>query len=274
VADGLVLAKIRAAFGGRVKAALSGGAPLSPELNWFFHSVGIPIQEGYGLTETSPAIGVGDYHPCENRIGAVGKPLPNVQIKLAADGELLVRGPSVFSGYWKNAEATAEVFDDEGYFRTGDIAHLDEDGFLFITDRKKDLIIPAGGKNVAPQPIENELKTWPFVDNAVLVGDRMPYITALISPSEEELQVWAEGKGLGGMDLAELLREPFVRQAFKEAVATVNSNLGHFEQIKKYRVLPRSLSLEDGYLTPTLKVKRREVERDFAELIAEMYGSR
>jgi len=271
LADRLVLGKIRKAFGGRIKFVLSGGAPLAPELNRFFHAVGIPIQEGYGLTETSPGIGIAGYMPGENRLGAVGKVLENLEVKLARDGELLVKGPSITKGYWKMPEATKEAFDSDGFFRTGDIARIDEDGFLFITDRKKDIIIPAGGKNIAPQPIENALKAGLFIDNAVLIGDKQPYLVALLSPSEEELYSWARSKGMGGQSLSELLEEDLVQRAFKSAVADVNSRLGRFEQIKKFRILPKMLSIEDGYLTPTLKVRRKLVEKDFALLIREMY---
>jgi len=273
LADRLVLGKIRQALGGRVRFCLSGGAPLDAALNEFFHAVGVPIQEGYGLTETSPAIGINGYQPGENRLGSIGRPLENLEVKVAPDGELLVRGPSVFSAYWNKPEATAEAFDEEGFFRTGDIARIDEDGFIWITDRKKDLIIPAGGKNVAPQPIENELKKSPYIDNAVLIGDRRPYIVALLSPSEEGLAAWAERHGLGGSSLEALLAEPRVRRLFEEAVAEVNARLGRFEQIKKFRVLPRALTIEDGDLTPTMKVKRRVVEKKFADLIETMYPS-
>ncbi len=271
LADRLVLSKIRAALGGRVKAAISGGAPLAGSLNRFFHSIGIPIQEGYGLTETSPGIGISGSAPGENRLGAIGRRLHNVEVKLAPDGELLVRGPSVFAGYWNNPEATAEAFDEEGFFRTGDIARIDEDGFIWITDRKKDLIVTAGGKNIAPQPIENELKKSPYIDNAVLIGDRRPYVVALLSPAAEELETWAAQHGLAGRSLAELISEPTVEQLFADAVEAVNAGLARFEQIKKYRILPEPLSLEGGHLTPTLKVKRRVVEREFAGLIEELY---
>jgi len=271
LADRLVLSKIRAALGGRVKFCISGGAPLAGSLNRFFHSVGIPIQEGYGLTETSPGIGISGSAPGENRLGAVGTVLHNLEVKLAPDGELLVKGPSVFKGYWNKPEATAEAFDEEGFFRTGDIARIDEDGFIWITDRKKDLIVTAGGKNIAPQPIENELKKCPYIDNAVLIGDRRPYVVALLSPAVEELQTWAAQRALGGSELAELLAEPGARELFSEAVAGVNRDLARFEQIKKFRVLPRPLTLEEGHLTPTLKVKRRIVERDFAAIIEELY---
>jgi len=273
IADTLVLSKIRKAFGGRVKFVISGGAPLAPELNRFFHGIGISIQEGYGLTETSPAIGISGYQPGENRLGAIGKPLHNVEVKLARDGELLVKGPSVTKGYWKKPEATAEAFDQDGFFRTGDIARIDEDGFIFITDRKKDIIIPAGGKNIAPQPIENALKAGLFIDNAILIGDKMPYLVALLSPSEEELYSWARTKGMGGQSIEELLSQDLVQRAFKSAVADVNSKLGRFEQVKKFRILPKTLTIEDGYLTPTLKVRRKMVEKDFADLIREMYES-
>ncbi len=274
LADKLVLSKIRLALGGRLKFCLSGGAPLAASLNEFFHSIGIPIQEGYGLTETSPAIGINGCQPGANRLGSIGRPLENLEVKLAPDGELLVRGPSVFKGYWNKPEATAEVFDEDGFFRTGDIVRIDEDGFIFITDRKKDLIIPAGGKNVAPQPIENELKKSPYIDNAALVGDQKPYIVALLSPDAEALAAWAEQHGLGGSTLEELLGEPRVKALFEETVERVNSELGRFEQIKKFRVLPKPLSIDDGDLTPTMKVKRRVVEQKYAHLIEEMYASK
>ena len=271
LADRLVLSKIRAALGGRVRCCVSGGAPLARSLNEFFHAVGIPIQEGYGLTETSPGIGIAGSAPGENRPGAVGRALHNIDVKLAPDGELLVRGPSVFSGYWNNPEATAEVFDEEGFFHTGDIARIDEDGFIWITDRKKDLIVTAGGKNIAPQPIENELKKSPWIDNAVLIGDRRPYVVALLSPAMEELEAWAARHGMAGRPLSELLSGPEVQELFAEAVETVNRGLARFEQIKKFRVLPEPLTVESGHLTPTLKVKRRVVERDHAELIESLY---
>jgi len=271
LADRLVLSKIRAALGGRVKFCISGGAPLAGSLNQFFHSVGVPIQEGYGLTETSPGIGISGNAPGENRLGSIGTALHNVEVKLAPDGELLVRGPSVFKGYWNKPEATAEAFDEEGFFLTGDIARIDEDGFIWITDRKKDLIVTAGGKNIAPQPIENELKKSPYIDNAVLIGDRRPYVVALLSPAAEELETWAAQHGLAGRELADLVGEPEVQKLFSEAVEKVNRGLARFEQIKKFRILPTPLNLEDGHLTPTLKVKRRVVEKEFAELIEELY---
>ena len=192
-------------------------------------------------------------------------------LRFAADGELLVKGPSITSGYWNKPQQTAEVLDAEGYFATGDIADLDDDGFLLITDRKKDLIVTGGGKNVAPQPIEAELKRCPLVDQAVLIGDGRPAIVALLSPNLEELQRWARGRGIGAPDPAALVRHADVVAAFAAAVETVNAGLARYEQIKTFRVLPAPLSLEGGHLTPTLKVKRRVVEREYAALVEEMY---
>ncbi|MEW6338836.1 MAG: AMP-dependent synthetase/ligase [Acidobacteriota bacterium] len=273
IADRLVLSKVRQALGGRVRACISGAAPLPRYVNEFFHSIGVPIQEGYGLTETSPGICINGYTPGSNRLGTVGQALFNVEVKLAADGELLVRGPSVFSAYWNKPEQTAEAFDEEGYFRTGDIASIDADGFISITDRKKDLIVTAGGKNVAPQPIENRLKQSPYIDAAVLVGDRRPYIVALLSPSLEALDAWAKGRGVAVSSVAELLARPETIRLFEEAVDGVNADLARYEQVKKFRVLPRPLTVADGDLTPTLKVKRRVVEKVFAPLIDEMYAA-
>jgi long-chain acyl-CoA synthetase len=273
VAERMVLSKIREAFGGRVRCAFSGGAPLAASLNEFFHAIGIPIQEAYGLTETSPGISANGYEPGDNRIGTVGRPLDGVQVAFTDDGELLVKGPGITQGYWEKPEATEEAFTPEGYFRTGDIASLDASGFLVITDRKKDIIIPAGGKNVAPQPIEQALSENPFVEHAVLIGDRRPYIVALLSPSVEALQSWAQTHGMGGVETAELMREPEVKAMFASAVTTTNTDLGHFETVKKYRVLPQQLTIESGHLTPTMKVKRRMVERDYSTLIEQMYDS-
>ncbi len=271
LADALVLKKIRAAMGGRVKGIISGAAPLPLFANEFFHAAGIPVQEGYGLTETSPAIGVNGYQPGANRLGSIGRPLDNLEVKLAEDGELLVRGPSVAKGYWNKPEATAEVFDPDGFFHTGDIARIDADGFIFITDRKKDIIVTAGGKNVAPQPIENRLKQSTWVDNAVLIGDRRPFIVALFSPNLEGLTAFARGKGLPVEDPAALLARPEVTALFDAVVTEVNQDLARYEQIRKFRVLPVQLSIEGGHLTPTVKIKRRVVEREFAHLIEDMY---
>ncbi|MCG6962741.1 MAG: long-chain fatty acid--CoA ligase [Acidobacteria bacterium] len=272
LADKLVLSKVRQALGGRLRFSISGGAPLPLYVNEFFHSIGLPIQEGYGLTETSPAIGIAGFKPGDNRLGSIGRGLENLEIKLGPDGELLVKGPSITQGYWNKPEQTAEVLDAEGFFHTGDIARMDEDGFIFITDRKKDLIVTAGGKNVAPQPIEAALKKSALVDNALLIGDRRPFIIALLSPSDEELTAWAHQHNLEAGDLSGLLALPQVATAFEQVVAEVNADLARYEQIRKFAVLPRTLTIEEGDLTPTMKIKRRVVENEFADLINELYG--
>ncbi len=272
VADRLVLSKVRAALGGRVAYALSGGAPLPVRVNEFFHALGIPLQEGYGLTETSPGIAVNGCLPGENRLGAVGRPLDNVEVRIADDGEVLVRGPSVTPGYWHRPDATREAFSPDGFFHTGDIGRIDGDGFLYITDRKKDLIVTAGGKNVAPQPIEELLKRSRFVDAAVLIGDSRPFIVALLSPDFAALRGWAAGQGIAEEEPGALAAHPRVQALFREAVEGANAELAHYEQIRLFRVLPLTLSIEGGQLTPTLKVRRRVVEREFAALVEEMYG--
>ncbi len=274
IADRLVLAKIRHALGGRLRASLSGAAPLPRYVNEFFHSVGLPIQEAYGLTETSPGVCMNGPQPGANRLGTVGRPLDNLEVKLGADGELLVRGPSVTQGYWNKPAHTAEILDAEGFLHTGDIASIDSDGFVTITDRKKDIIVTAGGKNVAPQPIEGDLKQSRYVSDAVLIGDRQPYIVALLSPDVEALLAWAEERGLPHEDLAVMLERKEVAALFAGAVEATNAHLARFEQIKHFRVLPRPLTVGGGHLTPTMKVKRNVVEKEFADLIAEMYADR
>ena len=272
IAEKLVLSKVRMGLGGQVRFCISGGAPLPHFVNEFFHSIGVNIIEGYGLTETSPVIAVNGTGPGESRLGTVGRPLSNLEVQIAADGELVVRGPSVMKAYWNKPEKTAEVFDDEGFFHTGDIAEIDADGFLKITDRKKDLIVTAGGKNVAPQPIENELKRSQYVDAAVLIGDRRKFISALISPNAEELERWAKAAGVTYENLAELTARPEVTALFEKAVNDANSGLARYEQIKKFVVLPLTLSVEGGHLTPTLKVKRRVVEKEYVDLIESLYA--
>ena len=271
VADRLVLSKVRAALGGRVAYALSGGAPLPVRVNEFFHAVGVPIQEGYGLTETSPGIAVNGCLPGENRLGSVGRPLDHVEVRIAGDGEILVRGANVTPGYWHRPDATRDAFEPDGFFHTGDIGRLDGDGFLYITDRKKDLIVTAGGKNVAPQPIEELLKRSRFVDAAVLIGDGRPYIVALLSPDFAALRGWAAGQGIAEEEPVGLAADPRVQALFREAVEAANAELAHYEQIRLFRVLPMTLTIEGGQLTPTLKVRRRVVEREFAALVEEMY---
>jgi long-chain acyl-CoA synthetase len=271
LADRLVLSKVRGAFGGRLRGTISGGAALPVFVNEFFQALGIRVMEGYGLTETSPVIAINGSTPGTLRVGSVGRPLASFEVKLAADGELLARGPSVFSGYWNKPQQTAECFDEDGFFRTGDIARIDDDGFVFITDRKKDLIVTAGGKNVAPQPIESRLKQSPLVDSAVLIGDGRPYIAVLLSPSREAVEAWARENGLPTENLAALVAHPELVRLFARAVEETNVGLARFEQIKRFRVLPEMLSVEGGALTPTLKVKRRVVCERYAELVEGMY---
>ncbi len=272
LADKLVLSKVREGLGGRVRFCVSGGAPLPSFVNEFFHSIGVRILEGYGLTETSPVIAVNGIKPDMTRIGTVGKAIREVEVKIAADGELCVKGPNVMTGYWNQPEKTAEVFDEDGFFLTGDIAEIDTDGFVKITDRKKDLIVTAGGKNVAPQPIENELKRSPLIDNVVLIGDRRPYIIALISPNEEALESWAAAKGVEYETIEELTNHPDLVAGYAKMIADTNADLARYEQIKKHVVLPLMLSIEGGHLTPTLKVKRRIVEKDYSELVESLYA--
>ena len=261
LADKLVLSKVREGLGGRVRYCISGGAPLPSFVNEFFHAIGVRILEGYGLTETSPVIAVNGINPKMTRIGTVGKAVREVEVKIAADGELCVKGPNVMTGYWNLPEKTAEVFDDDGFFLTGDIAEIDADGFIKITDRKKDLIVT-----------ENELKRSLLIDNAVLIGDRRPYIIALISPNQEALESWAAAKGVTYESIEELTKHPDLVAGYAKVIADTNADLARYEQIKKYVVLPLMLSIEGGHLTPTLKVKRRVVEKDYSELVESLYA--
>lgn len=266
----LVYGKVREAFGGRVRVFVSGGAPLGIETARWFASAGIAVWEGYGLTETSPVIALNS--PVSQRMGAVGRPLPNVELKLAEDGELLVRGPSVFAGYWQKPEANAECFDTEGWFRTGDIAHVDADGFLYITDRKKELLKTSGGKLVAPQPIENKLKTSLLVGQVALVGDKHKFISALISPNFPVLEEWARRNGIPASTRQELIADNRVVAQYSELVSEVNGTLANFETVKRFRLVPEEWSQETGELTPSMKLKRRVVMERYASLVDELYA--
>ena len=270
LANKLVYSKIRAAFGGRVKVFISGGAPLGIDTGNWFASVGIPILEGYGLTETSPVIAINS--PGTHRMGSVGKPLPNVACRLAADGELLVRGESVFQGYWRKDTATQEAFDSDGWFRTGDIARIDEDGFLFITDRKKELLKTSGGKLVAPQPIENRLKANVLVAHAAVVGDKHKFCCVLLSPNFAALEDWARQHGVTATDRRTLVADPKIAALYSEIVTQVNGSLANFETMKRFRIVPEEWNLETGELTPSLKLKRRVITERYAGLIADLYA--
>jgi long-chain acyl-CoA synthetase len=266
----LVFTKIHGAFGGKTRYFISGGAPLGMDTAGWFADAGLRILEGYGLTETSPVIALNK--PGAYRIGSVGKPLPNLECRLAADGELEVRGPSVFKGYWQKPEGTAKCFTEDGWFQTGDIARIDEDGFLYITDRKKELLKTSGGKFVAPQPIENKLKANLLVGQAALVGDKHKFISVLISPNFAALTSWAKEKGIDTSDRAALIANPKVVAEYQSIVDKVNAGLANFETMKHFRLVPEEWSLEGGELTPSLKLKRRVVEVRYAEEIAGFYG--
>ncbi|RMH14839.1 MAG: long-chain fatty acid--CoA ligase, partial [Gemmatimonadetes bacterium] len=227
------------------------------------------ILEGYGLTETSPVTNVNTFE--HFRIGTVGKPVPGTEIRIAEDGEILVRGPQVMLGYYNNPEATAQAIDEEGWFHTGDIGEIDEDGYLRITDRKKDLIVTAGGKNVAPQPIENLLKTNDYVEQVVLIGDRRNFISMLVVPSFANLEAWAKKQGIEFDDHGALLRDPRVQSFMEEQVLGHLDALARYEQPKKFALLREPFTIEDGTLTPTQKVKRRVVEARYRDLIEHFY---
>jgi long-chain acyl-CoA synthetase len=269
LADRLVFNKIRERTGGRLRLFISGGAPLAREIAEFFGAVGLLILEGYGLTETSPVIAVN--RPDKMKPGSVGPPIQGVEVKIAEDGEILTRGPHVMKGYYNKPEATAEVIDRERWFHTGDIGLLDADGFLVITDRKKDIIVTSGGKNIAPQPIENQLKTNPLIAEIVMIGNKRNFPSALIVPNFDNLQKWAKAQGLTAASKEELVRDPRVVALYDQTVQALTKDLAQFERIKKIALLPREFTLEAGELTPTLKVKRRVVEQKYKDVIDRLY---
>ncbi len=268
LAQKLVFSKIKERTGGRMRYFVSGGAPLAPEINKFFYSAGLMILEGYGLTETSPVIAVST--PDAFRIGTVGKPIPGVEVTIAADGEILSRGPGVMKGYYNNPVATAETIDADGWLHTGDIGEL-RDGFLAITDRKKDIIVTAGGKNIAPQPIENRVKSNKYVSQAVMLGDKRKFPSMLIVPNFEQLEKWAKRQNLLWTDRSQLLTMPVVQGKMNEEVMSELDGLAHFEAPKKIALLEHDFSLERGELTPTQKVKRRVVDQHYKQLIDTLY---
>ena len=270
IADALVFKKIRARLGGRFQFAVSGAAPLSRSLAEFFIGAGVQIYEGYGLTETSPVITVNG--PGRWRLGTVGRPIRGVEVKIAQDGEILSRGPHIMKGYYNKPEATAEAIDSEGWFHTGDIGQLDADGFLAITDRKKDLIVLAGGKKAAPQAIESELKKSPFISMPIVIGDRQKYLAALIVPEFDKLKEWAAAGGRT-VDWEHVDANPDVRRLFQREIDAYNADKAHHEQIRAFAILSTDLTIEDGSITPTLKVKRRVVESRYHDLIEGMYHS-
>ena len=270
LADKLVFMKVKDAVGGRLRYFVSGGGPLAPTLNRFFNSIGMPILEGYGLTETSPVTNLNSLE--FSRIGTVGKAVPSTEIRIAGDGEIFVRGPQVMKGYYNNPDATNEVIDADGWFATGDIGDIDADGFLKITDRKKDIIVTAGGKNIAPQPIENLLKTNRFVEQVVMIGDRRRYCSLLIVPAFDALERWANENRISWSDRSGLVNSDQVIEHMEREVFGMLTDLASFQRPKKIALLEEELSIENGFVTPTLKVKRRVVHERFDSLIDELYS--
>lgn len=270
--DRLVYRKLRAALGGRCNDAISGGAPLGARLGHFFRGVGVTIYEGYGLTETSPAASTN--LPDAIRIGSVGRPLPGVTIRIDDDGEVLVAGDLVFRGYWRNEAASADVLTADGWFRTGDLGQLDSDGYLRITGRKKEIIVTAGGKNVAPAVLEDQVRSHPLVSQCVVVGDRQPFVAALVTVDEEALPAWLEEAGLPATTPVEQLREhEGLRSEIQSAIDTANQAVSRAEAIRVFRILPRDFTETTGELTPSLKVKRQIVHKSYAAEIADIYRS-
>ena len=271
LADKLVFSKIKERTGGRLQLFISGGAPLAREIAEFFGAAGMLVCEGYGLTETSPVITCN--RPAFVKPGTVGLPLEHVEVKIAEDGEILTRGPHVMKGYFKKPEATAEAIDPDGWFHTGDIGFVDPEGALVITDRKKDIIVTSGGKNIAPQPIENRLKTNKFFTEVVMIGNKRNFASALVVPNFEALEAWARANGVAAGSREELVKRPEVVGHYQALVNQLTPELAQFEKIKKLALLTREFSQEAGEITPTLKVKRRVVEERYKPLIDAMYAA-
>jgi len=270
-ADKLVFAKFREKLGGRLRLIVSGAAPLRDEVGQFFRSAGIPVIEGYGLTETAPVLTLNPVH--RPKYGTVGQTIPGVTVMIAPDGEILAKGPNIMRGYWNKEEATRETIDAEGWFHTGDIGTLDSEGYLRIIDRKKELLILSNGKNVAPQPIENALMAHPIIEQAAIIGDGRHYVTALLVPAWDVVERMAREAGLTWESRHELLDELSIRERFDAAVASVNAELAPFEQLKRYTLLPTEFSQETGELTPSLKLKRRVIASKFQAQIDGMYAA-
>jgi long-chain acyl-CoA synthetase len=274
LANKLVFSKIREGMGGHVRTFISGGAPLGRELAEWYAAAGIRIHEGYGLTETSPVIAVNS--PVNHRIGTVGKILPNIEVRIAEDGEILVRGPSVFKGYWNRPEETQNAFIDhrtnDGWFKTGDIGNIDADGYLSVTDRKKDLIKTSGGKFIAPQPIENSLKLNSLIGTAAIIGDKRKFAAVIISPNFAALEDWARTNGVAFASRAELVADPRVQALYEQVVEGCNQNLARFEKLKRVLLVADEFTIENGALTPTMKLRRRVIEDRYRRQIDELYA--
>jgi long-chain acyl-CoA synthetase len=269
IADKLVFRKILDRLGGRVKMVLSGGAPLSAELAAFFIGAGLDIYEGYGLTETSPVIAVNT--PQARRVGTVGRIIPGVEVKIAEDGEILSRGPHIMKGYWNNDDATRQAIDPDGWFHTGDIGEIDADGFLKITDRKKDIIINAYGKNIAPQPLEALLKSSPYIGTPVLIGDRRKYLVALLVPNFDKLERDSKAMGVPFNSRQELIANEKVQQIYQTEIDRFNLNLDRQEKIRRFALLPRDFTIDEDEITPSLKVKRKMIDKKYKEIIDQLF---
>jgi long-chain acyl-CoA synthetase len=268
IAERLVFDKLRDRFGGSMRLFCCGGAPLDKKINEFFWIIGLPILEGYGLTETSPAVCFNNFKKV--RFGSVGTALENTEIKADADGELLIKGPQVMVGYYKDPVATSEALQN-GWFRTGDIGHI-ENGFVCITDRKKELIITAGGKNIAPRRVESELQLDKYITQAIVYGDRKPYLTALLVPNREQVVEYAREKNIDCNDRENLVTSEPIRILFEQRIAEINSRLASYETVKKFVLLPRDFSIEGGEMTPTLKLKRKIIYEKYKKEIEGMYA--
>jgi long-chain acyl-CoA synthetase len=270
VADALVYSKIREGLGGGTQRFSAGGAPLAPELAEFFWSVGVTIHQGYGLTETSPVVTANT--PAANKIGTVGRPIPNVQVKIAEDGEILVKGPNVMQGYYHKPEATREVLTSDGWFRTGDIGRLDEDGYLVITDRKKELLKTAAGKFIAPAPIENTLRTSPYIANAIVVGDTRKFVSVLIVPNFANIESAARKVGHEFATPTQMTGDPWVRDLLAHEIERLTASLAEYEKPKRFALLEQDFTYAGGELTYTMKMRRRVIEQRYQDVIARLYA--
>jgi long-chain acyl-CoA synthetase len=269
LADKLVFSKLKARTGGRIKFFVSGGAALSKELGIFFEAVGIPIVEGYGLTESAPVITCNQVN--NYKFGSVGKALPGVELKIASDGEILTRGPHVMKGYFNNPKATNESIDSEGWLHTGDIGHLDAEGFLYITDRKKHLFVSSGGKNIAPQPIENLFLSSRYIDQFVLIGDRRQFLSAIIVPDFDSIKEYADTHNIPYNSVTDLANDEEIYKLIENDIGKIQQDLANYERVRKFVLLDKPLTLEDGEITPTQKIKRKVIEEKYANLIEDMY---
>jgi long-chain acyl-CoA synthetase len=267
--DKLVYSKIRAGMGGRVEAAISGGAPLGVRLGHFYRGIGISVLEGYGLTETTAGATL-NLHGA-HRVGSVGRPIPGTSIKIAEDGEVLIRGPIVMDGYWQNQAANDEVFDSERWFKSGDLGKLDDDGFLYIVGRKKELIVTAGGKNVAPAVLEDRLRAHPLVSQCVVVGDNQPFIAALVTVDPDALKLWVANNKKDGASIADLVNDPDLIAVIQTAVDDANKAVSKAESIRKFTLLPTDFTIAGGHLTAKLSVKRHVVAKEFAKEIEALF---